>query len=89
MDPGFCVAECSPEQGFAWFSCGKSPLTALQDDMKQKQKLVWPWHPFGAGRAFPSSTPGRAGLSDSHPQGMHFAHPKAEAVFVSHRNDLF
>lgn len=34
------------------------------------------------------STPGRAGLCDSHPQGMHFAHQKAETVFISHRTDL-
>lgn len=36
MDPGFCVAKGLHEQGFAWFSCGKSPLTAFQDNMKQK-----------------------------------------------------
>lgn len=87
-DPGFCMAKGSHEQGFTWFSCGKSQLTALQDNTKQKQKLVWPWHPYEATGALPSSMPGRAGLCDSHPQGMHFAHLKAEAVFISHRIDL-
>lgn len=71
------------EQGFAWFSYGKSPLTAFQDNTKQKRKLVWSWHPYGATGALPSSTPEGAGLCDSHPQGMHFAHQKAEAVFIS------
>lgn len=79
MDRGFCTS----------FSCGNLPRAALQDNTKQKRKLVHEHrHPHsaavlaGATGALPTSMHGGAGLGDFHPQGMYFAHWDITGVWV-------
>lgn len=88
MGRGFCTAKGLHGRGFAWFSCGKPLLMALQDKAKQKRKLVGE-HTQRVqatlqccGLAGATSAPGGAGLCDFHPQGMYFAHQDNTGVCV-------